>query len=618
MEKKYFPVASQRYAGWTTAAFFLQGRATVGMPSSSRSTSPPAPSLGLIAAVYLLTEWFSYQFPDPFDLSSAIWPTSGVLAAALLLLPQRAWGRFVGVLFVANFLLKITLLAKPWDVALTFSFLEVFESTLCALLMRLIVGRKISFAQTGQMAAWILVSISAIAVTSLIAALATQPLWHNNWYACWKTWWIASSLGLVVVTPLMVAFYHPQAQDKTTGEKTTASSLEIAILFTIWLVAAALTFHNRQFPLPIKADPYMLMALLIWPALRLGVRGTAIALIMLAVVSMAAIGLPSGTFPLGGTNEAQHLFWIQVYLAIGSVTGLILAASVEERRGLLRLLRQGEETLNAFSDNLPGTILYQLEYDREGNSRFIYVSHMIESLLGVTAQQLMNNPDLLRSAVLPEDQSELEQAEHKTGRGTPLSHPQIFDHTVRVRRRDGAVRWVHMHSRSRQLPDGRVIWDGAASDVTEQRKATVALHESEELLRTSIHHSPIGHILVATSGHILEVNPAFCQMLGYMRKELQTMKLEQVVHPEDLEECHRSLQKLLNRKLEVHRGEKRLLHFNRRLVWVQVDTCLIWADANTPRYFVLQIQDITRRHLAEAEWQRAVRQSDYSVDQAHH
>ena len=47
------------------------------------------------------------------------------------------------------------------------------------------------------------------------------------------------------------------------------------------------------------------------------------------------------------------------------------------------------------------------------------------------------------------------------------------------------MRWIHLHSRPRRLPDGRTIWDGVQTDVTARKQAEDALKKQAELLRLS-------------------------------------------------------------------------------------------------------------------------------------
>ena len=43
----------------------------------------------------------------------------------------------------------------------------------------------------------------------------------------------------------------------------------------------------------------------------------------------------------------------------------------------------------------------------------------------------------------------------------------------------------------------------------------------------------IGMIVMSEMGHYLVVNPAFCRMLGYSKKELTGRSFRDVTHPDD-------------------------------------------------------------------------------------
>jgi PAS domain S-box-containing protein len=61
-----------------------------------------------------------------------------------------------------------------------------------------------------------------------------------------------------------------------------------------------------------------------------------------------------------------------------------------------------------------------------------------------------------------------------------------------------------------------------------------ALQESEQLFRSIFEESPLGKVLVEPDGrHIVQANPAFCQMLGYPTHDMIGRNLFDLVHVDD-------------------------------------------------------------------------------------
>ena len=141
-------------------------------------------------------------------------------------------------------------------------------------------------------------------------------------------------------------------------------------------------------------------------------------------------------------------------------------------------LRQSEATLRAMGDNLPDSVVYRYERDRAGNARFLYISAGLEKLTGVTVEEAMADARALYAQVLPEYLPKLlaaEQAKEHTSTDFAIELP--------IRRKDGEVRWMRLRSRPEAHPDGRFIWNGVWTDITESVADRERLRQSEAMLR---------------------------------------------------------------------------------------------------------------------------------------
>ncbi|MEG2902798.1 MAG: PAS domain-containing protein, partial [Massilia sp.] len=84
-----------------------------------------------------------------------------------------------------------------------------------------------------------------------------------------------------------------------------------------------------------------------------------------------------------------------------------------------------------------------------------YISGGIEALIGVSAQQLQENPGLLFNAVHEEDQAPFLRA----SRDASAAH-SLFECDFRLRRPDGSLIWLRIRSAPRKVKGG---WISRAS-----------------------------------------------------------------------------------------------------------------------------------------------------------
>ena len=130
-------------------------------------------------------------------------------------------------------------------------------------------------------------------------------------------------------------------------------------------------------------------------------------------------------------------------------------------------------------------------------------------------------------------------------------------------------------------------------------RAEETLRASEERFRRMFQYSAAGTVIVSPDFCFLQVNPAFCKMLGYTESELLGKAFQDVTLPEDWPVGAELTGRVLSGETEMFQFEKRYLHKNGTVVWGLVSSTLIRDAQNKPIHFVTQIQDITKRKQAE-------------------
>ncbi|NEX20238.1 PAS domain S-box protein [Thiorhodococcus mannitoliphagus] len=171
----------------------------------------------------------------------------------------------------------------------------------------------------------------------------------------------------------------------------------------------------------------------------------------------------------------------------------------------------------------------------------------------------------------------------------------------RYRVRDGGIVWVDLAVTAFRDDQGEVInFVGLVVDITERKAAEKSLRESEEKFQKAMLYAPIGNALVAPDGRFLEVNPALCQIVGYSRDDLLACDFQSITHPDDLDADLDYFHQLIAGEIESYQMDKRYVHRDGHLVWVQLNVAVVRDEGKAPRYFIAQIQDITERKQAVA------------------
>ena len=151
---------------------------------------------------------------------------------------------------------------------------------------------------------------------------------------------------------------------------------------------------------------------------------------------------------------------------------------ISERMRAEKTLRTREEGLRLLGDNLPNSVVFQYTREPDGAARFLYISAAVERLNGVKAEEVLRDASVLERQLLPEELPVLEEARQASARDL-----SVFEREVQMRLPDGRLRWMHILSRPRRFPGGRLIWDGVQTDITERRLAEQKLRRSEEQMR---------------------------------------------------------------------------------------------------------------------------------------
>jgi integral membrane sensor domain MASE1 len=255
-----------------------------------------------------------------FDAPSvtAIWPPTGIALAAILLWGYRVWP---GVALGA-------LLANGWTGVPLYAVAGItvgntLEALAGAYLLREFADFRASLERVRDVLA--LVVLAGAVSTTISATIGVTSLLVGNEIASgdigsvWRTWWLGDMGGDLVVAPaLLVAATHWPYR------RAPGRLLEAVALVAAVVGVSALVFSQSA------AITFVVFPLLVWAALRFWQPGAVGAILLVASIAIPLTENDLG--PFSGHPPDDRLLLAQGFLGIASLTALVLAAVITERR----------------------------------------------------------------------------------------------------------------------------------------------------------------------------------------------------------------------------------------------------------------------------------------------
>jgi diguanylate cyclase (GGDEF)-like protein len=170
-----------------------------------------------------------------------------------------------------------------------------------------------------------LLILAALVATLIGATFGTASLllfgglpWSGAW-STWYTWWLGDAMGVILVAPLLFSFIGRSLRF--------VHGLQTLELIAFGSVLVPIILVSLGAP---PALGFLTLPTLVWGTLRFGQRGATLAN---AVIAAALVIIARhANAALGGLDLSNRLLLIQEFAAVASMTTLVLAVEIAERR----------------------------------------------------------------------------------------------------------------------------------------------------------------------------------------------------------------------------------------------------------------------------------------------
>ena len=277
--------------------------------------------LAFVFALYFGAGKLGLAVPFTSSNVSPIWPAAGVAVAAVLIWGIQIAPAIAFAAFLVNFLSPV-----PTFASIAIGLGNASSAVVAGYLLKRSSDFEISLPRLRDVLR--LVTVAAVSATAVAASVGVTALTlvHTKAWAgygsAWRIWWLGDAMGVLVVAPLLL-----------TGQDLLRvcrgwRALEACLLSTAILGTSAAIFSPWA---TVRDDvlAFVVFPFIIWAAIRFRVAGAAVAGLLSA--SFAVWGTAHGFGPFVNHTPLRNAVLLQVFVAVTALTGLILAAVINER-----------------------------------------------------------------------------------------------------------------------------------------------------------------------------------------------------------------------------------------------------------------------------------------------
>ncbi len=405
--------------------------------------------------------------------SPVIWVANGVLLGVLLVVPSRRFATYLFACLLADFALNegrgdnlmlggILALCKLAEVAIAFG------------LLRGRFGARPDPARPGALIRLAVTALAAPVFPAIFAADARFYLAGEAFAKVLADWYVASALGFMVVTPLVLAMFRSH-RPAPPGRDAFLPALRY---FGLLLAVCVVVFWQSRYPLRFLVFPPLLLI-----ASQRSLVETAVATLFAALVILGFTVAGHGPISLlaqaGVLSQGEKLRIAQIFSFVLALCALALAARTEQTRRLRGVLakrqerlRENEQRYRVLADN-SGDAIYRMSVD----GRRLYVSPAAQEMFGFTPEEQVGRN--WREDVHPEDWPAVRVELRKLNAG---SDDVVFSY--RRRCKDGRFVWVETRVRAARDRASGVVREYIASsrDISVQKATEEKLNAANAAL----------------------------------------------------------------------------------------------------------------------------------------
>jgi PAS domain S-box-containing protein len=235
---------------------------------------------------------------------------------------------------------------------------------------------------------------------------------------------------------------------------------------------------------------------------------------------------------------------------------------ITDRKHAEEKLIESERKYRSLVSNIPGAF-YRTILDSFSITE--YFSEKASEITGYPTSALTGRDALSwNQLILPEDRAKYRSPQSKS---LPKGGPYSMEY--RIRRKDGAIRWLVDRGTVFRGEDGMPYCEGVLFDITEKKKVVEALRRHEERYARALEAGRVGVWEWNFETDALYLSPNYVDIVGYPADKFKRIEdWDPIVHPDDRESYDRFLTHIAKDDAIEHELEYRIIHADGSIHWI--------------------------------------------------
>jgi signal transduction histidine kinase/CheY-like chemotaxis protein/integral membrane sensor domain MASE1 len=429
----------------------------------------PAVATILIGVAYYLAARLGLLLQVQPENIAVFWPASG-LAAGVLIALGRPYRASVGIGVMAATVVANFVHGATWATAVAFGLCNTIECLLVAALIERFYEKRFQIDTLSNFSGFVVTAALATTVAALPAALALQYVVGvpKDLMTLWGVWLASDLLGIVTVTPLIIAL--PSVLREPPSRR---SILEGVLLLSLVGAGAAFVYRfDAGLGISSGATPSaLLLPFLLLLAARAHPIFSAVGSFVIAYVIVSTV--PHGFGPFGDPTRptSDRVAAAQLAMMTMSLSALALAALLAQQRRTASALHASEQRLRIAST---AAGLGVFEWRSEGDTAVWENDRMYEIFERTRWQGAIGADEFFERHVHPDDRDTVNAAAE---RGIQSGQLRV---ECRLQLSGGASKHIEIIGALDRDPGGALRgMIGVVIDITQRKRSAEALLEAD-------------------------------------------------------------------------------------------------------------------------------------------